>query len=95
MLTDSPPSHFNGFSAPRTFGTDGFAALASVALGTEADTKFTGANILDVCSKLILKREYSFELAHLSVREYFEGLRRQRIDTFLREEGQHRLACDV
>lgn len=71
---------------------NGFAALASVALATGADTEFTGANVLDVCSNLIVEREYYFEFAHLSVREFFEGLQGRRIDEFLREEGHAALA---
>ncbi|KAI1167471.1 hypothetical protein F5B18DRAFT_601893 [Nemania serpens] len=78
--------------AQESLPLDGFATLASVALGTEADVKLTGANVLDVCSNLIVEREYSFEFAHLSVREFFEGLQGRRVDSFLREEGHAALA---
>ncbi|KAI1754330.1 hypothetical protein F4782DRAFT_539160 [Xylaria castorea] len=71
---------------------DGFAALASVAFATELDNKYTAVEVIYVCSNLIVKRESSFEFAHLSVREFFEKLNKRRIDTYLPEEGNAALA---
>ncbi|KAI0537334.1 hypothetical protein GGR58DRAFT_502306 [Xylaria digitata] len=71
---------------------DGFAALASIALATENTTKFTGAEVLDVCSNLIVERPGVFEFAHLSVREFLERLENRQIDTYKPEQGNAALA---
>ncbi|KAI0105523.1 hypothetical protein GGR51DRAFT_192292 [Nemania sp. FL0031] len=78
--------------AKKDISLTGLATLASVALGIESDSKFTRTDILDVCSNLVVGREYSFQFAHLSVREFLEGLHNRQIDTFLREEGHAALA---
>ncbi|KAI8953944.1 hypothetical protein F4801DRAFT_587878 [Xylaria longipes] len=78
--------------AKQLMSPNGFAALISVALATELNTKYTTVQILDVCSNLIVERENSFEFAHLSVREFFEKLSKRQINTYLPEEGHAALA---
>ncbi|KAI0481698.1 hypothetical protein F4859DRAFT_475673 [Xylaria cf. heliscus] len=78
--------------ATEPISLNGFAALASVALVTEPDTIYTAAEVLDVCSNLIVERESSFEFAHLSVREFFERLNNRQIYTYQPEEGHAALA---
>ncbi|KAI1128059.1 hypothetical protein F5Y10DRAFT_292341 [Nemania abortiva] len=78
--------------AKEPMSLNGVAALASVALDMDADSNFSGTDVLDVCSNLAIEQEHLFQFAHLSVREFFEGLRGRQIDTFLREESHAILA---
>ncbi|GAB1320899.1 NACHT domain-containing protein [Madurella fahalii] len=71
------------------------ACIASSALPAGSAAAFTVAEIIDVCSNLVVSRNGSFEFAHLSVREFFEGLDKRKVDKFLPEHsnGHIAIAC--
>jgi len=60
-----------------------FAAIASSTLPSGTAAGFTASEVIDVCSNLIVSRHGSFEFAHLSVREFFEGLHKRNHDKLL------------
>ncbi|KAK3298835.1 uncharacterized protein B0H64DRAFT_83679 [Chaetomium fimeti] len=50
------------------------------------------AEVIDVCSNLVTSRNGSFEFAHLSVREFFEGVYKRGVDRFLPINGNSCIA---
>ncbi|KAI1658927.1 hypothetical protein F4813DRAFT_33676 [Daldinia decipiens] len=69
--------------AKKPLSIDAFASIASSSLSPEKSNTFSGAEVTDVCSNLIVIRGEAFEFAHLSVREFFEGISKRGIQTFL------------
>ncbi|KAM7219021.1 hypothetical protein V8F06_005613 [Rhypophila decipiens] len=70
-------------SAKASISMEAFAHIACYRLQSGSGPGFTVAEITDVCANLIVARSGSFEFAHLSVREFLEGLRERNIQTFL------------
>ncbi|OCK81309.1 hypothetical protein K432DRAFT_295813, partial [Lepidopterella palustris CBS 459.81] len=80
-------------SAQSSINIEDFAVLASVSSGN-SETTYTASEILDVCANLIVDDGAdSFRFAHLSVREFLEGLSKKRqIDYFQPEQTNAALA---
>ncbi|KAI0852291.1 putative ankyrin repeat-containing protein [Daldinia vernicosa] len=81
--------------AKDSLSIEAFASIASSALSSEMSSTFSGAEVTDVCSNLIVIRGKDFEFAHLSVREFFEGISKPGIETFLsaQSNGFISVAC--
>jgi len=81
--------------ARETITIDAFADISSVALSApgEPHASFTGGEVIDVCANLVVRRKAWFELAHLSVREFLEGLNHRNVDTFLSTSSNAFIAC--
>ena len=71
--------------ARETISIEAFASISSVALSSQGGnhSAFTGEQIIDVCANLVVRRKTSFELSHLSVREFLEGLEQRNVNEFL------------
>ena len=71
--------------ARETISIEAFASISSVALLPQGGnhSAFTGEQIIDVCANLVVQRKTSFELSHLSVREFLEGLEQRNVNEFL------------
>lgn len=69
-----------------------FAHIASSALPDGSSDGFSSIELMDVCSNLITVRGRIFEFAHLSVREFFEGLGKRNINTFVSPSSNALLA---
>ncbi|KAI1415399.1 hypothetical protein F5Y13DRAFT_196737 [Hypoxylon sp. FL1857] len=69
--------------AKRALSIKAFTSLASSVFPPEIIGDFTDDQIIDICSNLIVVRGKIFEFAHLSVREFFEGINKREIDVFL------------
>ena len=54
---------------------------------------FTEEEIIDVCANLVIKRDGVLEFAHLSVREFLEGLPNRSVTTLLAEPSHGRIAA--
>lgn len=81
--------------AQETITIDAFASISSVALSSpdKPRSSFTGRDVIDVCGNLVVRQKSSFELSHLSVREFFEGLNHRNVDTFLSPSSNAFIAC--
>ncbi|KAI1799968.1 hypothetical protein F4811DRAFT_541451 [Daldinia bambusicola] len=75
--------------AKRSLTIEAFASIASSALSSETRSTFSEAEVTDVCSNLIVIRGKAFEFAHLSVREFFEGISKRGIETFLPDQSNY------
>ncbi|KAK6951746.1 hypothetical protein Daesc_006269 [Daldinia eschscholtzii] len=73
--------------AKRSLTIEAFASIASSALSSETKSTFSGVEVTDVCSNLIVVRGKAFEFAHLSVREFFEGIAKRGIEAFIPTQG--------
>ncbi|TLD14961.1 hypothetical protein PspLS_10833 [Pyricularia sp. CBS 133598] len=72
---------------------DRFASFASCALSSESVTQaFTETEIIDVCTNLVINRTGVLEFAHLSVREFLEGLPKRSVETFVPDISHGRIA---
>ncbi|ROT37869.1 hypothetical protein SODALDRAFT_324350 [Sodiomyces alkalinus F11] len=69
-----------------------FAFLASSALDPDGVQRFTQSEIIDVCCNLVVVRGRAFEFAHLSVREFLEGLPKRNVDKMLPRESNMSIA---
>ncbi|KAK8929225.1 hypothetical protein VCV18_001887 [Metarhizium anisopliae] len=82
---------------------DNFVAIASASLRIEepdGETRrsdsleaITTGEILDVCANLVVLRNGVFVLAHLSVREFLEGLTARSVDTMIAARGNDAIAA--
>ncbi|KAK9443482.1 Ankyrin repeat-containing domain protein [Metarhizium brunneum] len=82
---------------------DNFVAIASASLQIEEPDGETGRSdsleaittgeILDVCANLVVLRNGVFVLAHLSVREFLEGLTARSVDTMIAARGNAAIAA--
>lgn len=71
-----------------------FASFASCSLSSEEATQtFTETEIIDVCANLVVNRSGVLEFAHLSVREFLEGLTKRSVKTVLSEPSHSRIAA--
>ncbi|OTA07712.1 hypothetical protein A9Z42_0086230 [Trichoderma parareesei] len=68
--------------AQESISIEALAALASSESTSESETAFSGDEVLDVCSNLIVTRQNSFDFVHLSVREFFERLSNRGIHSY-------------
>jgi len=76
-----------------TIDIDAFAHMACYALQRENGPVFSPIEISDVCSNLVVVRSKSFEFAHLSVREFLEGLLpKRKMDKLLPDTSHGRIA---
>lgn len=75
-----------------TVTADVFAHIASSALSAGSTSAFTASEVIDVCFNLVVSRNETLEFAHLSVREFFEGLDKRKVDRFLPENGNRYIA---
>ncbi|KAK4213489.1 ankyrin repeat protein [Rhypophila decipiens] len=78
--------------AKASISMEAFAHIACYHLQSGSGPGFTVTEITDVCANLIIARSGSFEFAHLSVREFLEGLRRRNLQTFLSDFCQESIA---
>ncbi|KAM7197300.1 hypothetical protein V8F33_005728 [Rhypophila sp. PSN 637] len=78
--------------AKASISMEAFAHIACCHLQSVSGPGFTVAEITDVCANLIIARSGSFQFAHLSVREFLEGLRERNLQTFLSDFCQERIA---
>ena len=76
----------------QAIGVELFTDMATSAL-KPGSSAYTTAEVVDVCSNLVVTRNEVFEFAHLSVREFLEGLPKRNIDTFLPNKGNARIAA--
>lgn len=68
--------------AQESISIEALAVLASSESTSESETAFSGDEVLDVCSNLIVTRQNSFDFVHLSVREFFERLSNRGIHSY-------------
>ncbi|KAH8664515.1 hypothetical protein BX600DRAFT_464581 [Xylariales sp. PMI_506] len=78
--------------AIKSISINEFAAIASSVVASGTDSGFSSAEIVDVCSNLVVMRSDSFDFAHLSVREFLERLPKREINTYLPDNGNARIA---
>ncbi|KAL6863996.1 hypothetical protein J3F83DRAFT_182220 [Trichoderma novae-zelandiae] len=72
---------------------EALALLACTEWTSESETAFSGDQVLDVCSNLIVTRQKSFDFVHLSVREFFERLHSRGIHSYQPERGHAAIAA--
>jgi ankyrin repeat protein len=78
--------------ARNTLTTDVFACIASSTLPSGTASGFEAAEVIDVCANLIISRNGAFEFAHLSVREFLEGVHKRDVDNMLPARGNAAIA---
>ncbi|KDN64257.1 hypothetical protein CSUB01_01350 [Colletotrichum sublineola] len=81
--------------AHKTIDLDSFASIASSYFsGGSSNQNYEGLEVIDVCANLVIQRPgtYTFEFAHLSVREFFEGLDQKGIKDFISKTGHESIA---
>lgn len=72
---------------------EALAMLACTKSKSESGTAFSSDEVLDVCSNLIVTRQYSFDFAHLSVREFFERLHNRDVHSYQSEISHAAIAA--
>lgn len=78
--------------ARETLTADVFTRIASSTLPSGTASGFAAAEVIDVCANLIVSRNGAFEFAHLSVREFLEGIHKRKVDRLLPVHGNAAIA---
>ncbi|KAK5997911.1 hypothetical protein PT974_00277 [Cladobotryum mycophilum] len=79
--------------AQESISIQALAVLAGTRLASEPEASFSGDEVPDVCSNLIVIRQNSFDFAYLSVREFFERLQNRDVHAYLPEPGHVAIAA--